>query len=351
MKLSFFLFVLFLGCSTQKTKPYQKWSYKDLVWTSDNVRYQPSLHIVEFEEEIEHLIYALKNAYGAKPLLNKHEFQSAIKELGSLPYTDSPKDLCSEVAKVLKQIPDHHLSVKYNGKQCLKPKVQKVSVGKNSLESASKNWSGKFLKNDIALISIKSFPSGKWKGFLEFVESAKQNAQAIIIDLRQNSGGNDAMGFQMAKTLAGQDIKTPYLKQIKRQTKETLTIWDNYLRGMLSISKNPEQKKALNKLKDENLSLLAKAFKGELPEFHEGPENKLQGWSYDKRKGFQGQIYILQDRGCGSSCESTIDFFEYFPNVTKIGTHTFGSIHFGNIGFFKLKNSGIRITLPTKTNY
>jgi C-terminal processing protease CtpA/Prc len=55
----------------------------------------------------------------------------------------------------------------------------------------------------------------------------------------------------------------------------------------------------------------------------------------------------LQDKDCGSSGESTIDFFEYFPNVTKIGFNTVGMIHFGNVG---LPNSGLHIKMPTKAN-
>ena len=153
----------------------------------------------------------------------------------------------------------------------------------------------------------------------------------------------------MAEKLAGQKIKAGRAPDIKRQTAETLTIWQNKLRSLKAQSRNKNVKKKLSEYLKGNSELLDKAVSGKLKEFHIG-QFESSDWKYDPSKGFQGPIYILQDKNTGSSAESTIDFFEYFPNVKRVGSNTSGTIHFGNVGMILLPNSGIQVNIPTKAN-
>ncbi len=53
------------------------------------------------------------------------------------------------------------------------------------------------------------------------------------------------------------------------------------------------------------------------------------------------------DRWCASSCESTIQFFEYNTPAKKVGEHTAGFLHFANGGLLILPNSGIRFQMAS----
>ncbi len=56
------------------------------------------------------------------------------------------------------------------------------------------------------------------------------------------------------------------------------------------------------------------------------------------------------DENCYSSCESTIDVFEYNPYVKKVGRNTGGMLHFGNVIPVILKNSQLYLQMPTHAN-
>lgn len=100
---------------------------------------------------------------------------------------------------------------------------------------------------------------------------------------------------------------------------------------------------------DDTTSKLSQSLRGAWTEFQSTPSVPTD-WRYDSTKGFQGHIYILQDRDCASSGESTIDFFESYPNVTRVGFNTAGMTHFGNLGMVVLTHSGIQINMLTKAN-
>jgi C-terminal processing protease CtpA/Prc len=51
---------------------------------------------------------------------------------------------------------------------------------------------------------------------------------------------------------------------------------------------------------------------------------------------------------CGSSCESTINAFEWHSYVKMVGENTAGCVHFGNIGYILLPNSRIEVQIPTQ---
>ena len=56
------------------------------------------------------------------------------------------------------------------------------------------------------------------------------------------------------------------------------------------------------------------------------------------------------DENCYSSCESTVDTFEYNPYVKKVGRSTGGMVHFGNVSPAFLKHSKLYVQTPTHAN-
>jgi hypothetical protein len=265
-----------------------------------------------------------------------------------LPFEASPKKLCQKIGEVLSIFPDQHLKAKYRGTYCFESDIKKVEVGKN-LNDSKNPWIGIKDKKGIYTIAISQFTPGKWPGFLEFVREAQRSAKMIIIDLRGNGGGDDSIGFELAEILAGQKIETPIAPAIRRNTLETLQIWENYLNVLKKSSNDKCEKDQLDVYLNENSERMNTVLSGGVEEFI-SKDVKETNWQYDQTKGFQGKIFILQDKDCASSCESTIDFFEFFPNVTRVGFNTAGMTHFGNVGLFVLPNSSIQINMPTKTN-
>ena len=101
--------------------------------------------------------------------------------------------------------------------------------------------------------------------------------------------------------------------------------------------------------KKRNEEILVKVLKGEAEEVKVSKFDPIKkDWKFS---GYKTPIYILMDRGCGSSCESSIHSFEYNPNVKKVGQNTYGSLHFGNIGLFYLPHSLLGINMATHANF
>jgi hypothetical protein len=342
-----FIGIFISACSTPQ-KAFKGLTFKSIKLKSEKIKFKETLTKKEFQEDILLLRYALEKAYGGKGTIRDDIFNQVDGELKDLTFISTPTEVCKRIGKVMSVFPDHHLKAKYRGKYCYNRKIKKVNVGKN-LNDTTNPWKGIKTRNKIYTFAISKFRTGKWPGFHEFTNKAIKEAKVIIIDLRGNGGGDDSIGYQFAEKLAGQEIETPIAPDLRRNTPETLTIWDNYLNVLKENSNDKNMHTQLDIYIKENAKKMEKALSGELQEFTTKSIKKTE-WKYDSSKGFQGPIYILQDKDCGSSCESTIDFFEYFPNVIKVGFNTTGMIHFGNIGIVMLPNSSIQINIPTKAN-
>lgn len=338
--------ILLFSCSS--ISDFEGLNHKSLRLPYPPIEYKKIINNKEFNEDIKFLRYAITKGYGAKGTTSENIFNSVDKKLRNLTFESSSKKLCENIGHVLSEFPDHHLKVKYKGNWCITKNVKTSNVGSN-LNDSKKPWKGLIKKDQTYIIAIKKFTPGKWPGFHKFVDKALKNAKRIIIDLRNNGGGDDSIGFELAEKLAGQKIETPIAPDVRRNTPETLVIWENRLTVLKRNSNNKNMIEKLDFYLKENTVLLSKAKAGEIEEFTTKPLKK-SSWVYNPEKGFQGKIYLLQNKRCGSSCESTIDFFEYFPNVKRVGTNTSGTIHFGNIGIIVLPNSGVQINIPSKAN-
>lgn len=348
---SLFLFIASLGCSTAPKHSYE-FSYKNLILDRNQKSNVTQLTKLEFTEDIALLKYGIGKAYGASRLVSSNTFTRVYKKLDGLRYFPNPDKLCDQIGGILNEFPDSHLEARLGAHVCSKRKIDYSDVGAN-INKTNSHWTGKIFTRKgkkIAAIGITTFAPGTWNGFIDFINKAKSNSDVFIIDLRGNGGGDDSNGQLLAETLAGQKIQNPYGNIFHRQTPETLTIWDNYLKYTQERFK--EDRQAVEKIESyiaQNKALLRRAINNEISDWRiETPVSSVK--QFDRSLAFQGAIYILQDKKCGSSCESTIDYFEYFPNMKRVGTSTYGMLHFGNIGVFKLPNSGISVQMPTKTN-
>lgn len=187
-----------------------------------------------------------------------------------------------------------------------------------------------------------------WNGFLNLVKSKVVGVQLIIIDMRGNRGGDDTFGKKLSDLLAGTELKTPYGRQWTSQNPQSVQLFVNLFAYRIRKIKTkgnvvPKHLEALkNKFIDKRMDAIA----GKIP------KEKYDNWgssrsmtNFDLNKSVKKPIYILMDANCASSCESTIDFFEFNPLVKTVGENTAGYIHFGNNGLVVLKNSGIKVNV------
>lgn len=207
-------------------------------------------------------------------------------------------------------------------------------------------------KKKILYISITDFPDSEsdvWTGFITSVSALKKNADAIIIDLRGNSGGDDAKGMELAQLLFGHPFEHPIIKQYRSQTPETLALAVTKIKvGMINKKKLKVQiPPYLLKEFEDSQEQYKLALSGQLPQEYIRT-GKGGGKRSDPITGFKKPIYILMDRVCASSCEFTIAAFEWNEYVKRVGENTNGTFHFSNSGMVILPNSKFKVNIPTQ---
>ncbi|MCA9308527.1 hypothetical protein KC980_03370 [candidate division WWE3 bacterium] len=309
-------------------------TYKDLFLNSES----------ESNTDMDILTLALDKGYVGRFLFTDKIIDNAINKLKNL--EEHSENLAEECANILEQIPDFHIQVNKNHKNYIKRIKNQIDVGSN-LNESTQNWQG--IKTDNTyVLAIKSMPSGEWAGLNEFLFEAVQHATKIVIDLRDNEGGDSTMGIKIVETLAGQKVASPYSEVIRYNTPEALVMWINTLQKFM-LTSNEQAKvilqKYLNKAeKDLNRALTQKHQQKVIKTKYEDSNIPI----LDPTKIFEGRILILQNSKTMSAAENMIDHFEYLPNVLKIGTKTYGCVQSGNIGFLILPKSKIAIQMATQ---
>ncbi len=357
-KMALLFLLLFTGCSSLNfLKQLQS---KDLI-LPDHFEFNPPeyLSALQLNSDVNILLYAFQNAYGGRKYVEQESFKNALLKLDQLNRGDlkTPPRFCEQLSIIFNEVLDNHLAAKFDGKDCNTQKnifYSQTPVGKNVLQDKDSNWKITYqviYKKKIPIVAITSFPKyedNAWKGFLENIfKIKKENNEAMIIDLRQNEGGDDTMGIQMASIFYGQDVPDQTDVIIKSQTPETFALLiNNYkIKKIRSEKRNktvPEYiMKRLELAQLRYLDALNGKFNAE--EYINGGE----GNKYNSKKSFDKSIYVLVDRGCASSCEGTVDALMAHPKVITIGENTGGFIHFGNMGNLVLPNSKIVIQMAT----
>jgi hypothetical protein len=350
---SLFLFsLLVVGCTHAPLQ--QSSSLESLAPT--NSAPSKKLSSSEVRSDVAQVIYALNSAYSGRRFLPGNEFKTLLSDLSQLTGSQTAIELCSQIDRAFEKVSDNHLNAKFLDKNCFSFRKNPGSVGPNSATDSVLPWKVEKTqrKNRRALVvSITSFPPSadpSWNGFIEKVRGLLSEVEFVIVDLRGNGGGDDSTGEKLAILLAGQTLKTPYSARWKSQTAESFQVlinsFEDWRREDLAEGKPVEHyQKLIDDLKAKRESALA----GKIPSEAWVHAEKNQP-AYNPAKGLKKPIYLLMDQACASSCESTIDFFEFNPSVKRVGENTAGYIHFGNNGRVYLKNSGARIQLATTYN-
>jgi hypothetical protein len=354
-------FVVF-GCAIQ-TKQDNK--LKVMVIDDTGLLFSPSFDLQpklqlspdEINYDISVLIYALTHAYGGRNYVPKDSFERAIQNLEQLKKQNiGSLELCKLIGEKLELIQDNHLLARIiPGSHCAPTgHFREGKVGKNFGYKDKSPWTVnyiKILKKKIPLISITKFPHSKdpvWNGFLDKLSKIKKNSNAIIIDLRGNEGGDDAMGLAMANYFYGnKDHPNNLLERIVSQTPATLAM--KVTGDDIKIAKFKSKGTSVPEflLEHQKMALAEYNNAKHSPIPSEQIFTERQDKPFDATKAFTNPIYILVDAECASSCESTLGEFEGHPFVITVGENTGGFVHFGNLGRIVLPHSQIQVQMGT----
>ena len=319
---------IIMGCISNSKKDYTFIEIPKQI----NSNTEKRLSLEELKYDKKQILYTLRNAYSGQ-FLPGNQYKTLLKDIESIQAPINAKQLCETLNEYFDKFPDNHLQASMNDKPCIKEKrnshdlKKKGNVGKNYYKEnyyKQKNpipWNVKLDKKNThtaLLISIINFPlenSSAWDGFLNKVKKLLPGAQLVIIDLRGNNGGSDSTGYKLSSLLAGVRLKIPYKKQQTIYHPASFQIMINSLefRGRQFTNKNkeyPQDLKDYIKIFTEKRDKLIKGETVSSLHNHDTQDREENLDHFDYEKSIKKPIYILIDSRCGSSGESTVDFFE-----------------------------------------
>ncbi|MBQ4820189.1 S41 family peptidase [Aquimarina sp. MMG016] len=202
-------------------------------------------------------------------------------------------------------------------------------------------WSFKVLSDNVAILTLNSFGLNGWKAmtidYKTFLANAfkqidKQKIDHLIIDIRENTGGNDEMAEELFNYLANDNYnferegRTRYVN-FPESLKPHIRTWGD---SPWYFNLEPENKKPING-------------------YYVFKENFSSGRKKSNKKVFKGKSYLLTSAANTSLAFYTAYRFKYQNIGMVIGQETGGNlndINGGQIVFLTLPNSGIEIDFP-----
>jgi len=354
--LNVFSLVIIFSCSHQAPKQGIDVSFNPA--TKPFALLDTTLTHEQINEDIDYLIRVLNRAYSGSVKLPDEEFKNLVKKLKGIKGPKTIEQFGVLVSKLFMEISDSHLTVYFKGLNNqginFKASVDQDLIGSNmAREGVWKVESTLINKRKVVIVGITQFPnpsSQLWNGFEEKIMSTLEQNNVLIIDLRGNKGGDDSKGYWLASYLRGKEAEVPYATPFDMNTPEAFVVMANapiviksYFNGLSLEDADLEWIKKLKFLE-------AKALRGEKVDLRNNAAMSSTRGETRSKFRHRGPIYLLIDNKCSSSGESSVDFFENIPRVTKVGQNTAGMVHFGNNGFVMLANSSLVIQLATSFN-
>ncbi len=198
-------------------------------------------------------------------------------------------------------------------------------------------WHFEILNKKTAYLKIETFVTYKmtldWKKFLSdaFKEIESKNISNLIIDIRDNEGGDEEVNLVLAKHLANKELEIPKFKElltykvVSEHLKPYLKTWD----------------KSFYDRSDKVVDL----------------KNGFYTWKKERhskkidieKNAFSGDVYLLVNEANSSATFFLALMLQQNKRATIIGTETGGNLkgtNGGNLFFLKLPNSKIEVDIP-----
>ena len=171
------------------------------------------------------------------------------------------------------------------------------------------------------------------------IASIINNYTNVIIDLRDNNGGYTDLLFPIVEALLlGNDY---YLKENDCDNIEKIIdLNSRYL--------NTKTIRTQIALQGQNASIYNQNIEKKYIDVIESEQTGIKTYT----PVFDGNIYIIMNTGTASAPEQFIAILQFFlkDQITLFGQKTYGCLEFGNVMNYRLKDSGVSITLSTVDN-
>lgn len=271
----------------------------------------------------------LIQAYGGWPfypqILRRRILTALLRIYNSVSESIKVRDLYEQLKSIIKIMPDKHIMVAGDKNPAINMSTA-IDVGDNLVKSRNINKPYLIEKQGcVGIIAFSRFFEPDDKEHLERIKKQVLNVMsgtdAIIIDLRNNGGGDPTIASMLGETLSGYNALPHSLRMFARNTKLAIEI-HKYLN--MSVLKKVSGNTDPYLLVDNSKFKMPKNYK----------------WK------FSGDIYVLANNRSASSSERVITFMKYNPRTKVIGTHSSGCLQYTNYRFVVLSGSGISVRLP-----
>lgn len=234
-------------------------------------------------------------------------------------------DLYELLKPIIKMMPDRHIMIVADKNPALN-RSPAIDIGDNLVKS--RNIPEPYLiekQGNVGIIALSRFFEPDDKAHLEKIRQRvldiMSGTDAIIIDLRNNGGGDSRIAAMLGDTLSGFNGLPRSRRMFARNTK--------LARELQSYIDMPALKKVSGKT---DPFMIVDNSKFKMPKNHK--------WAFD------GDIYVLVNNRSASSSELVINCMKYNPRTKIVGTNSSGCDQYVNYRYIILPGSGISIRLP-----
>lgn len=193
------------------------------------------------------------------------------------------------------------------------------------------------IQDSIAYLSFPSFSNqfnAKIDSLYEASEPAIGDAKYLIIDLRDNGGGNDGNAFPFLKWMYTKPVLTDQVDLLV--TKENISKWKGWYEESLqdTVNYSPEDVAWYKEIVD-------KMFKATLNEFI--VKSEPVPIVLEKPENGPKKVAILFNRNCASSCETPLFWGMQSEKTILVGENSGGYTGYGEIDQITTPNFGYQL--------
>jgi hypothetical protein len=188
--------------------------------------------------------------------------------------------------------------------------------------------------------------------------AAMRNADAIVIDVRGNGGGNSEWADRIASAIFGDRIISQAARHSSgrsaidwRASPENAQYWENWINavGIPEFGANSGNVRGIRSV----VRGLRRSMDANPPIWRQGARNPTASGGLTARRPrgpspFPAQVYLLSNGTCGSSCLNFADAVLFVPGVRLIGSATSGDGPYMEVRNVTLPSGYIEITIPQK---
>lgn len=309
----------------------------------------------QIQEDVAYLSYAFENIYIGNFYDNQERTKQFLNKIQNADFSKNAINFHNQIDNYLFELVDEHSVAVRKGKVgSLRSEYQRSFKSRQTYGSTRVSIR-KIGALKVLLIRIDSFPNFKssvWDGFLDKIQKEIDTSSVVILDVRSNDGGDDTIAVELVRMLNGGSFEHPISEQIRLESKNSLGLRLNSDINILNQflkRKESAPEYLRTSIDEQRIYLNNSTEKNEFIRMTPKGERVLDSRRISSKK-FAGDIFILTDKFCGSSCEFLVSSLEIFPKAQRVGENTQGCVHYSVPGLLVLPNSGIKVYVPTQVN-